>query len=201
MLGTDCKLVILYLAVSLSLHTRRDSEQQVLGFQTTKELLYGGFWQKEHSSTPPPSPSSPSSQPTKSHMFSFTLLLDTSVSRFPSLVHCVSAIRGVWPPQVEATPLDSRANFIKHFYYEVIITSLIVNSFVTVTKNRNTYVSECFYGDNCVGKWFLDSSEISPHPFLCEPQGWAEMDFSRLINSMLPLSWLIVSHGTLSSLA
>ena len=197
MLGTDCKLVILYLAVSLSLHTRRDSEQQVLGFQTTKELLYGGFWQKEHSSTPPPSPSSPSSQPTKSHMFSFTLLLDTSVSRFPSLVHCVSAIRGVWPPQVEATPLDSRANFIKHFYYEVIITSLIVNSFVTVTKNRNTYVSECFYGDNCVGKWFL-KFPLTHNGFYVSRKGG---QFSRLINSMLPLSWLIVSHGTLSSLA
>jgi hypothetical protein len=88
----------------------------VLGFQTTKELLYGGFWQKEHSSTPPPSPSSPL---TKSHVFSITVLLDASVSRFSPLTHCVGAIRGVWPPGVETTPIDSRANFIKHFYYEV----------------------------------------------------------------------------------
>ena len=100
-------------------HPCRDSEQQVLGFQTTKELLYGGFWQKEHSSIPPPS-SSPSSSPlTKSHMFSISLLLDASVSRFSSLTHCVRAVRGVWPPEVETTPIDSRAHFIKHFYYEV----------------------------------------------------------------------------------
>ena len=93
----------------------RESDQNVLGFQTTKELLYGGLWQKEHSSSP-----SPSSSPTiKTHMFSITLLLDVTVARFSSLTHCMEAIKRVWPVEVEATPLDARASFIKHFYYEV----------------------------------------------------------------------------------
>lgn len=103
----------------------RDSDQQVLGFQTTKELLYGGFWQKEHSFTPSPSHPSPSPPHVKSHMFSITLLLDASVSRFSSLTRCVEAIRGVWPTEAKTTPLDARADFIKHFYYEVHITDKV----------------------------------------------------------------------------